>query len=139
MSRHPFTALPLTLSRMARRAAGLGLLALLPGVCNAQLNPVAQREIEALLRLVGESGCTILRSGTIHTAAEAQRHLSMKYEYLAGRKLLTSAEDFIEKAGSRSSMTGDAYTIRCGTLPPVQTGDWLRARLRLLRQSPQGH
>jgi hypothetical protein len=33
-------------------------------------------------------------------------------------------------------MTGEPYTIRCGNHAPMVTGDWLRARLRLIRQLP---
>jgi hypothetical protein len=126
----------MALCHLVRAGAQLGVLALLPGICCAQLKPAAQHEINMLLRAVGESGCTILRSGTVHTAAEAQRHLNMKYEHLAARSLLASSEDFIDKAATRSSMTGEAYTIRCGELAPVPTDAWLRARLRLIRQAP---
>ncbi len=117
----------------------LGLLACSPGLCQAQLSAAAQGEINVLLRAVGDSGCAVLRGSSVHTAAEAQRHLNMKYEYLATRSLLTSTEDFIDKAATRSSMTGEAYAIRCGELAPVPTGAWLRARLHRMRQAAVTH
>ena len=117
----------------ARRACLL--LALLPAVCAAQLSASAQREIDGLLRAVGSSGCQFLRGGTAHPAAEAQQHLHKKYSHLAARNMLVSAEDFIDKAASRSSMNGEPYAIRCGESPPVRSDEWLRARLQIIRQA----
>lgn len=118
------------------RAGGAFLLwTLLPALCVAQLSATAQREINGLLRAVGGSGCLFIRGATAHPAGEAQKHLHKKYEYLASRNRMASAEDFIELAGTNSSMSGEPYTIRCGESPPVPSGDWLRARLKLMRQA----
>ena len=112
---------------------GLLSLVCLPALCLAQLSPVARQEIEGLLRAVGSSGCEFMRGGTAHPAAKAQDHLQQKYEYLDARAQLQSAEDFIAKAATRSSMTGETYGIRCGaTVQPSE--DWLRAKLKALRQ-----
>lgn len=123
-----------------RPAAGawcrLTLLALLPAVCAAQPSTSAQREIEALLRAVGASGCEFLRGGSTYAAAQAQVHLQNKYEYLATRGMLASTDDFIDKAATRSSMTGEPYAMRCGDASPQRSDEWLRARLRVLRQTP---
>lgn len=108
---------------------------LLPGLCAAQLSATAQQEIDGLLRAVGSSGCYFLRGDTAHPAAEAQQHLHKKYSHLAARNLLVSAEDFIDKAATSSSMSGQAYAIRCGELPPVRSEVWLRGRLQLIRQT----
>jgi hypothetical protein len=98
------------------------------------MNTTAQQEVEALLRVIGGSGCQFLRGGTAHSAAEAQQHLQKKYAYAVKRNLLVSAEDFIEKAATRSSMSGELYAIRCGDAQPVRSDEWLRAKLQLLRQ-----
>ena len=111
------------------------LAALLPAVCAAQLSTTAQREIDGLLRAVGGSGCHFMRSGSAHSAAEAQQHLHKKYSYLAARNQLASAEDFIDKAATRSSMSGQAYAIRCGDSPSVRSDEWLRGRLQLIRRA----
>lgn len=109
------------------------LLAWLPALAAAQLTPAARQEVDALLRAVGSSGCEFLRGGTAHPAAKAQDHLQQKFEYLDTRGMLKSAEDFIVKAGTRSSMTGEAYAIRCPGTGQQPSDEWLLARLKALR------
>ena len=41
---------------------------------------------------------------------------------------MQTAEQFIDLAASRSSMTGQAYLIKCGSAAPLESGAWLRAR-----------
>ena len=122
-----------------RRRAGVRsatlFATLLPALCAAQLSATAQLEIDGLLRAVGGSACHFLRGDTAHPAAEAQQHLHKKYSYLAARNMLVSAEDFIDKAATSSSMSGQAYAIRCGGSPPVRSDVWLRGRLQLIRQT----
>lgn len=121
-------------TRLGGMLAALVALACLPAAGTAQMNAAAQQEVESLLRTVGSSGCQFLRSGTAHSAAEAQQHLQKKYVYMVKRNLLVSAEDFIDKAATRSSMSGELYGIRCGDAQPVRSDEWLRAKLQLLRQ-----
>ncbi len=114
---------------------GLALLALacLPALAAAQLQADARQEIDALLRAVGSSGCEFLRGGSSYNAAKAQDHLQQKFEYLDARSQLKSAEDFILKAGTRSSMTGESYSIRCASTGVLASDAWLHAKLRALR------
>lgn len=118
-----------------RAALRLGLLALtcLPALGAAQLNDTARQEVEALLRAVGSSGCEFVRGGTAYTATKAQEHLQQKFAYLDSRGQLKSAEDFIVKAGTRSSMTGEAYGIRCAGTGLQASDAWLQARLKAMR------
>lgn len=87
------------------------LLALLPLPSAAQLSPLAQQEIHALLKAVGNSGCQFSRDGSLYPPARAQQHLSSKYEAMAARGMLASAEDFIDKVATSSSLSGKAYAI----------------------------
>lgn len=119
------------LGRLGR--AGAMLLACLPALAAAQLSPTARQEIDGLLKAVGSSGCEFMRGGTAHPAAKAQEHLQAKFEYLDTRGQLKSAEDFIVKAGTRSSMTGEAYGIRCPGGVQQASDAWLQARLVALR------
>ncbi len=128
------------LPRPARRFAALGArrlallaMACLPCVATAQLSPAARLEIDALLRAVGSSGCEFLRGGTAYSATKAHEHLQQKFEYLDARDQLKTAEDFIAKAATRSSMTGEAYGIRCVGAAPLASDAWLQARLKALR------
>jgi hypothetical protein len=52
---------------------------------------------------------------------------------LLERKLLGSAEDFIALAATRSSLSGEAYGVRCGQSAPLPSAQWLRTELRGLR------
>jgi hypothetical protein len=108
-------------------------LAAAPLLCHAQLSQNARKEIDGLLSAVGSSGCEFMRSGKAHPAAEAQQHLQKKYDYLATRDKLSSTEDFIVKAATRSSMTGEAYGIRCSGAPQQPSEEWLKARLKEIR------
>ncbi len=112
------------------------LLGGLPWVCAAQLSPAAKQEIHGLLHAVGSSGCEFIRGGTPHAGAKAQTHLFLKYEYLEARDQLKSAEDFIAKAATRSSMTGEAYAIRCAGAGQMASEEWMKAKLKVMRQAP---
>ena len=112
------------------------LLALLPLMAAAQVNPKAEREITGLLQAVGKSGCQFIRGGTAYAADRAQAHLSKKYEHMVSRAMLVSAEVFIVKAATSSSMTGEPYAMRCGETPPQRCDEWLMARLKAMRQTP---
>jgi Family of unknown function (DUF5329) len=118
------------------RAALVALLALLPLLSTAQAGPVMEREIAGLLQAVGSSGCEFMRGGIAYLAEQAQAHLRAKYDYLAARGQLASAEDFIDKAASRSSMLGEDYFMRCTGTAPLRSEQWMRARLKALRQAP---
>lgn len=118
--------------RLVLVAAMLGLLA--APAC-AEPPPAAQREIEQLIDALGRSGCEFQRNGTWYPAGKAQAHLRRKYDYLRKRDLVDSAEQFIERAATQSSMSGKAYAVRCpgqGTVPSAQ---WLGARLSKLRHA----
>jgi len=95
-----------------------------------------EREIAGLLQAVGTSGCEFMRGGKAYPADQAREHLRTKYEYLAARGQLTSAEDFIDKAASRSSLLGEVYLMRCGGTAPQRCEQWMRTKLKALRQAP---
>ncbi len=132
----PVGRLSPTWQRATKATAWAALLALIPSVSAAQLSPLAQREINALLHAVGTSGCQFIRGGLPYSAARAQEHLSSKYEAMAARGMLASTEDFIDKAATSSSITGQAYAIQCGAADPQKSGDWMRAKLAAMRQKP---
>jgi Family of unknown function (DUF5329) len=98
----------------------------------------AQAEIEHLLRYLEQSGCEFFRNGRWHRATDARGHLDRKYRYLVERGLVSSAEDFIARAGSESSVSGRPYQVRCGTAAPVPSARWLTDELRRHRSGPPG-
>ena len=106
------------------------------GLAAAAPPPAVQREATALIDALGASGCRLERNGTWYDAAHARDHLRRKYEALAARDALPTTEAFIDRAGSRSSMSGRDYHVRCGTAAPTKSAAWLRARLAGLRAGP---
>lgn len=99
----------------------------------ASLAPVARDEIEGLLSRLASSDCKFKRNGSWHTAEVAQAHLHRKLDYLIDRDAVKSAEQFIERAASKSSKSGKAYEMQCGKGASVASGQWLRTQLRALR------
>jgi hypothetical protein len=49
--------------------------------------------------------------------------------------MVQSAEQFIERAASSSSTTGQPYLVQCGGGAPVQSGTWLRSQLQAMSAS----
>lgn len=110
-------------------------LLLLPGLALAATpSPAARQEIDHLLSHLGQSGCQFNRNGSWHDSAEAVDHLQQKYQYLLKKGLVSSAEDFIARAASESSMSGKPYLVRCGAAAPVPSGNWLKAELNRYRR-----
>ena len=123
----------------ARPALLLMLSMLVLPAARAAPPPAAQVEIDYLLAHVGASGCEFYRNGSWYDGSRAQAHLRAKYDYLAARNLVRSAEDFIDKAATKSSLSGQPYQIRCAGYAAVASNQWLRdalARYRLQTGSP---
>jgi hypothetical protein len=93
----------------------------------------ATREIDALIDALDDSGCQFWRNGSWHDGAEAREHLQRKYDWARRRQLAGSAEDFIERAASRSSLSGKPYRVRCPGQPEVDSAQWFRNVLRRIR------
>ena len=96
----------------------------------------AQSEIEYLLGTVERSGCSFYRNGNWYDGAQAQAHLRRKYDALVATNRIASAEDFIELAASKSSLSGKAYAITCNNGPAVTSAQWLRDALARYRSGP---
>ena len=109
----------------------LGLL-LMP-VARAEPPTSVQMEVNFLLGQVEESGCAFYRNGTWSDSKTAQAHLRDKYKYLAARNLINTTEDFIERAATASSFSGQAYEVRCNGGATVKSKQWLRDELARFR------
>jgi hypothetical protein len=119
----------------SRLPAVLGLmlgLALLP-VARAAPPAIAQTEVNYLLGFVESSGCEFYRNGSWYDSKKAQAHLRYKYEMLAAGNQITTAEDFIEKAATKSSLSGRPYQVRCRGDDAVTSNQWLRDELARYR------
>lgn len=123
---------------LAAVTLSLGLLSVgmlsavaLPAV--AAPSPQAQREIDALIAGLGASGCAFERNGRWYDAKTAQAHLRKKYDYLRKRDMADTAELFIERAASESSMSGKPYRVRCPGKAAEFSAQWFGQRLQALR------
>jgi uncharacterized protein DUF5329 len=117
-----------------RSTLGIGALLLCCTLATAgDLPGTAQKEIGLLLDRIEASNCSFGRNGSWYTPADARKHLQMKMDYMVKRNMLGSTEDFISKAATASSVSGQAYQIRCGSEPPVASADWLTGELKRIR------
>jgi hypothetical protein len=120
-----------------RTALGLGFAAswLLLGSVLAAPPATVQAEIGYLLQHVEESGCDFNRNGIWYGGKRARAHLTLKYQYLVDHDQINTTNDFIDRAASKSSMTGISYQIRCNGGAPVDSSRWLLDALAAYRQS----
>lgn len=89
-------------------------------------------EIDYLLATVGDSSCTFIRNGKRYSSKDAQEHLQTKRK--RGKRYFDSADEFIERLASKSSMSGKMYLIQCGENEEQPSGEWFAARLAAYRE-----
>jgi hypothetical protein len=117
---------------------GLWPVAALLGLGSALAAPPPQVEMDVafLLGSVGNSGCSFYRNGSWSDAPAAEAHLRNKYRSLAAADGIGTTEQFIERAATRSSFSGQDYAVRCGDGPTVSSRQWLLDRLARHRAQP---
>ena len=112
------------------------VLILLSAALVAAQSPAApplseNRKIEAIIRIVDElKDATFIRNGSEHDCHAAAKHMRDKWN--AQRSKIRTAEDFIELAASRSSISGKPYLIRFKDGREIESGTFLREELRKL-------
>lgn len=80
-------------------------------------------------------GCQFYRNGSWHSGTEAQAHLRRKLEHIEDKNRVRTTEDFINRAASASSSSGEPYRVRCGASPAVESKVWLQDQLKAIRRS----
>jgi hypothetical protein len=106
------------------------LLALLPLSANcATLDANGSNEVEHLLGYLKNSNCQFNRNGSWYPADQATEHLRKKYQYFLDKGQLDSAESFITKSASTSSMSGKVYLVLCPGHTEEESGKWLNGEL----------
>ena len=94
-----------------------------------------QAKIEALIASVQNlKGAVFIRNGSEYDGAKAAEHLHRKLDY-AGSKI-TTAEQFIDKLATGSSMSGKPYKIRFAAGRTVESAVYFREELRKLEAAP---
>jgi len=104
-----------------------------PNTAGADVPPPEKPEVEYLLRLVKDSPCKFERNGKLYDSTEAYDHIKRKYEHY--RDDITSTEEFIEYAATKSMISGKYYLIICPGREPGKTGDWLLRELEKYRET----
>ncbi len=94
-------------------------------------------EIAHLFSTLEASNCQFNRNGTWHSAKEASAHLATKYKYLQDKDLVPTAEKFIERAATESSLSGKAYQIKCADGVVQPSASWFQAILWKYRGKPK--
>ena len=87
------------------------LLTLFVLTVSAQQTLTEEQKIEHLISFIRNlKGSTFIRNGDEHTAQAAADHLQMKREKAGSR--VKTAQEFIDKIATKSSMSGELYMIR---------------------------
>ena len=110
------------------------LLATLPLLALAEKpTPAASQEIAHLIEHLKVSGCEFQRNGSWYDSAKAAEHLRGKYDYLLKKGWVATAEDFIARAGTESSISHKPYQVRCSGKEAEASASWLQAELKRYR------
>ena len=105
----------------------------LPSAEAASTDDALLRTINHLLTYVEESNCVFIRNGKEYNSKEAAQHIKTKNDSLMfGVK---TPEEFIERAASKSMLSGQPYFVRCVDHSPVPSADWLSKELSNYRMA----
>jgi hypothetical protein len=116
------------------------LLLVLPGLLlsfstPAALDATARAEIDHLLAYLEQSGCEFYRNGKWYPSPDARAHLDRKYQYLLKKGWVDTAEQFIARAATQSSRSGEAYRVRCPAAAAAPSARWLKDELQRYRSN----
>ncbi len=98
----------------------------------------ADGDIRALIDVLATSPCRFQRNGSWYDGARAAAHLQRKYDYLRKRDQAGTPEQFIARAASRSSVSGQPYRVACPGQPEREAGAWFDDQLQALRRHRAG-
>ncbi|MFA9440325.1 YfeK family protein [Uliginosibacterium sp. sgz301328] len=112
--------------RVVLVALTLGLLSPLPAFA---LSAKEEARVDAMLAaLAKRTDLVFIRNGEKHNAADAVAHLRLKLSRTRNR--LDTAEEFIDKVASSSSMSGEPYTIQQAGKPAQPAKPFLHELLK---------
>ena len=84
---------------------------------------------------VARSDLTFIRNGEPYSGTEAAKHMHRKYDHF--RDEIQTAEDFIDRAATRSLFSGEPYVVVTAAGERLPTAAWLRTLLRECRAARQ--
>lgn len=98
----------------------------------AQATSTTEEEIQHLFAFISQSDCIFIRNSSEYPAKKAHNHMQTKYNY--AKRWVESAEQFIDRIASKSSISGARYQVRCrGRL--FYSDNWLKQELTRYRIS----
>lgn len=118
----------------AMKWCAMPLLLALATAAQAAPDTKAKAEITGLMDALAQSKCRFQRNGQWHEPVQARAHLQRKYDYLLQKDQVDNAEQFIQRAASKSSTSGKAYRVKCGALE-VDSATWFDMQLQRLRSA----
>jgi len=114
---------------MRRSLAVVGLFFSARGRAEERRQLVSE-EVQALLSRLEASNCSFNRNGAWYSAADAKSHLERKFRSM---RKFQSAEQFVKRIASGSSVTGEPYLVNWVDSAPIQSRDWLLTQLQEIR------
>ena len=120
---------------MFRRRFLVSSLSLLGLKAVAAPPPHEQTRIEKLIQYIeNQKGMKFIRNGSEYNCEEAGRFLRGKLDSMGDK--VTTAREFIEHIGSRSSMSGKAYQVRFADGRIVPSAQFLHEELMRIEHRP---
>jgi hypothetical protein len=92
-----------------------------------------EADIQYLVDFVANSNVTFIRNAKEYTAEEAAQHMMKKYAHF--RDEITTAEDFIRLAATKSLISGEPYLVQTQAGKEMRSDDWLHEILEDYRKS----
>lgn len=93
------------------------------------------QKIEYLIAFIAKQDGVFIRNGSEYTPSQAAEHLRMKWN--KAEKAIKTAEDFIAKLATNSSVSGKPYLIKFKTGRSSQLAPLLRLELKRLEETLQ--
>lgn len=84
--------------------------------------------IAYLLTFVAESDCIFIRNGQSYTGRQASSHMKTKRRYFKDQ--ITTPEDFIRLAATRSIQSGQPYMVRTKEGKELHCDEWMKKILK---------
>ena len=103
----------------------------------ADVPPWQTGEVEHLLAYLQYSDCQMIRNGKVYDSKDGVKHVRRKYDYF--RNKISSTEEFIDYAATKSLRSGQSYQVLCPGFEPVPSADWLREELKIYRSRAEAH
>jgi hypothetical protein len=117
--------------RTTQYLAGILLFMFLSSV-SADVPEEQAPEVEHLIDYLADSDdCRMIRNGKSNSAEDGAEHVRRKYNYF--RDKISSTEEFIEYAVTKSTMSGRLYEVLCIGQEREFSRDWLLEELSVYR------